>query len=134
MNTILRALVATAAAMLLAAGCATEGYEEPTLAEKLAQRGYAVGQPVEQLKDYLINGWNSVDRNNVIITVGASRNYLVSVRNPCEGLRSAERLAFTTTVGNLTDFDKLMVRGGGGLLEQCFIESIHELEKIDRAD
>ena len=34
-----------------------------------------------------------------------------------------------TTVGDLTDKDNLVVRGGGRYLENCYIDTIHELVK-----
>jgi len=67
--------------------------------------------------DGRITGWSSVDQQNVILNVGASENYLVTVRSNCDGLRSAERLAFSTVIGDLTDKDKLVVRGSGRYLE-----------------
>jgi len=123
-----RVLTAIMSSGLLLA-CASAPAEPETLQQALAKRGYVIGDPVERLHDYRINGWNSVDRTHVILTVGASDRYLVSLRNPCDGLRSAEHLAFTTTVGKLTKFDKLFVRDPGGFVETCLVDTMHELKR-----
>jgi len=98
----------------------------------MAERGYTIEQPVKRLRDYRINGWSSVDQRNVILNIGASDNYLVTVRRSCDGLRSAEHLAFSTIIGDLTDKDKLIVRGSGRYLEHCYIDTIRPLKKIKR--
>jgi len=116
----------------LAVACANSTYQEVPLEEKLAQRGYAIGESVKRINDYQINSWNSVDRKHVIINFGASRNYLVTLRTSCDGLLDATLLSFSTTVGFLTDKDKLLVRDGGHHLLQCYISTIHELEKVKR--
>lgn len=120
--------------LFMLAGCATKSPESIPLEERLAKRGYSIGEPVKQIRDYRINSWSGVDRYNVILNVGASKTYLVTVRSPCEGLRSAEHLAFSTTVGELTDKDKLVVRSPGRYLEHCFIDTIYEIEKTSKND
>ena len=116
--------------VLIVAACAGSPPESVPLDERLAKRGYIIAEPVKRLQDYRINGWNSVDRYNVILIVGASLTYLITVRSPCDGLNSAGNLAFSTTIGDLTDNDKLLVRSTGGYIEHCYIDKIHLLEKI----
>lgn len=116
----------------LAVACANSTYQEPPLQEKLAQRGFAMGQQVKRINDYQVNSWYSVDRKHVIINFGASRNYLLTLRTSCDGLLDAELLSFSTTVGFLTDKDKLLVRDDGHHILQCYIRTIHELEKVER--
>jgi hypothetical protein len=132
MKHLYRNIVAGMIVPLLVVACAGQPPESIPLEERLAERGYTMGEQVKRIRDYRINGWNNVDRYNVIMNVGASKNYLVTVRSPCDGLRSAEHLAFSTTVGALTDKDKLVVRGSGRYLEQCYIDTIHLLEKADK--
>lgn len=132
MSHLFRNILIGAVTLLLATACAIEPHEPVPLEEKLAKRGYTIGEQVTRIREYRINGWNDVDRQNVIMNVGASKNYLVTVRSPCDGLRSAVNLAFSTTVGDLTDKDKLLVRGTGGHLEHCYIDTIHTLEKIEK--
>lgn len=117
-------------AFLMLLACASAPPESIPLKEKLAKRGYVIGEPVKRLRDYRINGWNSIDRRSVIMIVGASKHYLVTLRSPCDGLTSAEHLAFSTTIGDLTDKDKLVVRSAGRYLEQCYIDKIYPLSRI----
>ena len=134
MNHVFRNIIAGAITLLVAVAGATEPYEPVPFEERLAKHGYAVGEQVKRIRDYRINGWSSVDQYNVIMNVGVSKRYLVTVRNPCEGLRSAEHLAFNTTVGTLTDKDKLIVRGDGRYLEHCYIDTIHKLVKTNKSE
>jgi len=52
------------------------------------------------------------------------------MRTSCDGLLNAGLLSFSTTVGFLTDKDRLLVRNSGRYVSHCFIKTIHELEKI----
>ena len=115
--------------LLLVCACASEPPKTVPLEQRLAKQGYSMGQQVKRITDYRINGWSSLDRFNIIFNVGAAKNYLITVRIPCDGLLTAEHVAFSTTIGDLTDKDKLVVRGGGRHLESCFIDTIHKLEK-----
>ncbi len=130
MNHAFRKTAISIIALLLISACAGQPPESVPLDERLAKHGYTLGQQVKRITDYRINGWNSMDRFSVIMNVGASKNYLIMVRNPCDGLRSAEHIVFSTTIGDLTDKDKLVVRGDGRYLESCYIDTIHELTRI----
>jgi hypothetical protein len=130
MQTVFQNMVTAAIFLLVAGACASSFTDSVPLEERLFKRGFVIGQPVKRIKEYKINGWNSLDRRHVTISIGASRSYLVTLRDNCDGLRSAETIAFNTTVGGLTDWDTLLVRGSGRYLERCYIESIHALRKI----
>lgn len=131
-RTMAAALVAALAAFV--AGCASTG-EPASLEARLAERGYVLGKTVDRIRQYRLNGWNYLDRTHVIIHTGPSRRQLVTLRNTCNNLGSVEVLAFTTTTGDLTRFDKAIIRGSGGIREECVIESIHELDKLpDKSD
>jgi len=132
MKTLSKTITAGYIGLLLAAGCAGKSTQPIPLDKKLSQRGYVVDTPVRKILEYRINGWNSIDRLHLIITSGVSDHYLVTLRNPCDELSSAETIAFSTTVGNLTDMDKLLVRGHGNFLQRCYIKTIHTLSKIKK--
>jgi len=102
---------------------------ETTLDEKLAQRGYTLGEQVRSVINFQVSGWNSVDHKHVIMNFGASRYYLLTLRTSCDGLLSATLINFSTTAGSLTDTDKLLVRNDSHHLSQCYIKTIHELKK-----
>jgi len=116
------------------AACTSSPPETVPLEEKLAQRGFAIGQPVRRVINFQLSGWSTVDRKHVIMNFGASRNYLVTLRTSCDGLRSATMITFSTTIGSLTDNDKVLVRNDSHHLSQCYISTIHELEKINQPD
>ena len=116
----------------LAGACTSNPPDPVPLEEKVAKLGYTIGQPVKRINNYQINSWNSVDLKHVIINFGASRNYLLTLRTSCDGVLSADLLSFSTTVGFLTDKDKLLVRNSGRHVSHCFIKTIHELEKIKK--
>lgn len=111
------------------AGCATATDEPASLADKLETRNYLLGEEVDRIRNYRINGWNHVDDWHVIITAGVREKYLLSLRNRCPELRSASHMAFSTTAGNLTDFDEVMVTGPGGFVDHCYIDKIYKLAK-----
>jgi len=119
---------------LMVDACASRPADPVPLEEILAQRGFAIGQPVKRINNYQINSWNSVDLKHVIMNFGASRNYLLTLRTSCDGVLSAATISFSTTVGFLSDRDKLLVRDSGQHVAHCYISTIHELEKIKRTD
>lgn len=115
----------------LTAACAGTPAEPVTLEQKLEQKRYSLGEPVERIRDYRLTGWNSVDDEHLIIHTGPSRSYLLTLRTPCHNLRSAEDIALSTTVGSLTRLDKVIVRSRpDGFTEHCLIEEMNELERL----
>jgi hypothetical protein len=130
MKTVVITAVAGLAAGLLLSACNSQPPRQVPVSEKVANRGYSMGEQVKRINDFQINSWNYIDRRNAIIYVGASRYYLITTRRPCDGLTETDNLAYSTTVGNLTDKDKLLVRRDSGRVESCFIETIYELKKV----
>jgi hypothetical protein len=114
--------------------CATGPAEPESLADKLKARNYIFGEPVERIRNHRINGWNRIDDRHVIIKAGVSDDYLLVLRNPCMNLSSAMELAFTSTAGALTEFDKLMVSGPGGYVDRCYIHEMYKINRIEMAD
>jgi hypothetical protein len=110
-------------------GCATSAEAPLTLYQMLDERELRLAEPVDRIYDYRISGWNYLDREHLILLDGASRKYLVTLKNPCHGLQSSEVIAHTSTVSTLTTFDKFLVRDVGGIVDQCYIQSLHRLEK-----
>ena len=101
--------------------CAGTPGQRPTLEQKLAKQSYQLGEPVERIQQWRLDSWAYLDREHVIMQTAPSAYYLVSLKNTCHGLSTAEDIAFTTTSSQLTRFDKLLVKGSGGLNEQCYI-------------
>jgi hypothetical protein len=118
--------------IVLLAGCAGQPKEETTLEEKLAAKGYALGGQVTSVRDWNLNGWVYVDDRHFIMESGVRDRYLVTLRQRSLELGSAINLAFSTTVGSLTDKDKVILRGAGGFRETLMIESLHALARIEK--
>jgi hypothetical protein len=98
----------------------------------LAERGYTTGEEVRDIKQYRINGWQSLDDRHVIIETGPASRYLLTLMTRCDNLRTAETIGFSTTTGNLTTFDKLVVRGTSGIVRDCPITTIQELHRTEK--
>ncbi|MGA9572416.1 MAG: DUF6491 family protein [Lysobacterales bacterium] len=118
--------------VLMLVSCASQAPVSVPLEEKLAQQGFTLGEQVNKVINFQVSGWNNVDRKHVIMNFGASRNYLVTLRTSCNSLLGATVISFSTTVGMLTDNDKLLVRDSSQHIAQCYISTIHELEKIKK--
>ena len=126
------AAVAVSAAALF--GCASSGPAadgKPSLQSLLAERGFKLGKEVSSIEDYRINGWNGVDSQHLIFDAGPGRNYLVTTQMPCNGLLSAEQIAFTSTLNPLSRLDKLLVQDAG-FTTNCPIKELHALDKIEK--
>ena len=130
-GTVLRFMIGSLM-MLLAGACTNNPPMDVPVGDKLADLGYVLGPQVKRINNFKVNGWNMVDRSNVIIFVSASYSYLVTTRIPCDGFLETEHLNYSTTTGKLTDKDKLLVRRTSGHVQSCFIDTLFELEKTNK--
>ena len=55
--------------------------------------------------------WRAVSRDELILWSSPSRPYLVKIWRPHTGLRFAESIGVTSTVGRITKFDSVIVGG-----------------------
>ena len=125
--TLLLALASVASTSLAVASSTTADWQQ-----KLEKSGYRITDETAEILNYELNGWNALDDRHLTISTGPGKRYLVTFRSPCRELRGTETIAFSNTVNRLTKFDKAIVRSTGGITEQCYIESIHLLEKIPK--
>jgi hypothetical protein len=116
------------------AACASTSQTSLTLDQKLAEKGYVMGEQVRRIQNWNLNGWSYVDDEHFIMNSGVRDHYLVALRSPSYDLRSAINIAFTSTVGSLTDTDKVIVKAPGGFAQTFLIESLHKLEKKPPSD
>lgn len=125
--TLLGIMIAT----LLAGACATSQHEKKPLEEKLADQNFTLGEQIDRIQDYRIDGWYYLDDYNVVFRGGPSAYYLLSFNQRCVNLRGAHTIGFSTTAGRVTRFDQLLVRADGSGLppEKCLIQSIHRVNK-----
>ncbi len=121
------------ATLLLAlASAATASVAATDWQQRLEKSGYRITDETAEILNYQLNGWNALDDRHLTINTSPGKRYLITLRSPCRELRNNEVIAFSNTVNRLTRFDKAIVRGAGGITENCFIESIHVLEKITK--
>jgi hypothetical protein len=132
MNAVFRWTVMPICACALAA-CATSAQRPPTLEELLAEHDYRLGEPVERIYNYRIDGWNYLDREHLILRDGARRKYLVTLVRQCNGLANSEVIAHTSTISSLTRHDKFLVRDAGRFVDDCYVKSLHKLEALEAA-
>jgi hypothetical protein len=100
------------------------------LQERLTKLGYARGEAVDKVQNYRVDGWNYLDDKHIMIYAGPSVRYLISTQISCSDLSSAEHIGFSSTANSLTKFDKIVVRGAGGMIRNCPIDAIHQLTSL----
>jgi len=112
--------------------CAAQSELGMSLEEKLVARNFELGESVDRIRKYNINGWSVLDSTHIILNAGASDHYLVNLRRRCDDLNSAIDIAFTSTAGNLTRADRIIVNGPGNFTNHCYILSFTRLYKNKR--
>lgn len=126
----MRITLITSAAMIVGA-CTTAPAERVSVEQKLGEKDYRIVEEIDRIQDYRIHGWNYIDDHHVIFQGGPSDYYLLTFNQPCLNLRGASTIAFSTTLGRVTTFDKVLVRDRTGLPpEECLIREMHRLQKL----
>lgn len=105
---------------------------EKNLSTKLGELGYEQGESVDRVEHYRVNGWNYIDDQHIVIYAGPGSRFLITTLNLCRDLSTAENIGFTTTSSSVTKFDKLVVRGVGGIPQNCPITQINKLTKTEK--
>lgn len=129
MRKLLYSTVLAGLSLALAACVSTS--EQPSLEQRLSDRGYRQGEAIRDIQNYRLNGWNYLDSKHLIIDTGPSQRYLVSLRIPCHELSTVETIGFTNTAGQLTKFDSILLRDSAGIRRDCPIDNIYKLEKTE---
>lgn len=133
---ILRNLLVVSLTVILSA-CATTVPEPPTPAQMAADKGYELGEPIEKIMNYRLDGWNYVNPYALIIHSGANKNHLVTLRDRCHELSTADVIATTSTGSAMrAKFDAIIVSLDGSRpsgstrnTRKCYIESIYTMTK-----
>ncbi|MEH6558384.1 MAG: DUF6491 family protein [Oceanicoccus sp.] len=137
---ITRILTLSLTAMLFACASSTPA---PTPPAQLAQdRGYELGEPVDKIMNYRLDRWNYINPQAVIIHSGVNRDHLVTLRDRCHELMSAEVIATTSTGSAMrARFDAIIVSLDGSRptnsasnTRKCYIDSIYAISKIKKSD
>ena len=124
-----RIIISQLALVFVFTSCSNQPKESIPVEEQLSYKGYHIVQQVQHVKNYHLHNSISMDTSNVIINAGASRHYLITFLPPCEELRYAPGLSFSTVNGNLTDQDRLVFLPTPTKVEYCSIHNIYLLEK-----
>lgn len=103
---------------------------EASLEQRLAERGYVIGDSAQSVRSYRIDGWSVVDDRHIIINSKPRHGYLLTLGPHCSEARHAYTIGFTTKAGGLSPLDKLVLRGANGFLQQCTIQEIQELNPV----
>ena len=118
MKPALVAIASFAALVACAGGAARRG------AAAIEEYQPYVGSPVASAHFFRLDGWAAVDDTHVVIYTTVNTAYLVSVYGPCPELAFTNRLGVTSTNGEISHFESLLVRGQ----QRC---PIAELRLID---
>lgn len=110
--------------------CTGTSTEQPSIEERLAERGYLIGPGDQRLLNYTINGWSSVDDEHLIIRSSVDDEYLIELMGPCINLSSAIFVGFSSPTSRVDSFGEVLVDSPGIGRERCNIEDIHRLEDV----
>lgn len=110
----------------LALGACSSVPRQETVSKELTRYQPYVGAPVTEFSTLKgINGWNSIDREHLVIFLGVDDAYLLTVAAPCMNLDFTNAVAFRTrTPSMLTRFDNVYV----GDRETCPITEIRPID------
>lgn len=104
------------------------------LQQAITDLGFVAKDPVQQVTDWSLYNWRSVDDHAVIIWVDAFHPYLFTLRERCPALGFAQSIGVSNT-GSIIDakFDAILVPNPPGGGESCYIDEIYPLEKIKKS-
>jgi hypothetical protein len=122
-------------ACLLVAACSGTGSppeEGKSVEELLAEKDLRIVEQMNTLVAFNIHSWLYVNQRNVVLRDGPSKHYLVELNLPCQNLRFAREIAFTSFGRTLRNTDYLIVTDAPGNLERCFMKNFYRLEKMEK--
>lgn len=129
------ALVIPFAFMLLSA-CQLQGdngtysqQQERELATALDKMKLSVGEPVTNVFNFTIKGFQTINETSLVLDNGIKDQYLLKFDAPCIGLRYTISVALISNGSVLRSFDYILVNVPGNPQEQCRIKDIYKLAK-----
>jgi hypothetical protein len=121
--------VLTLALTIYAASVGADAAAKPTAVEQLlATHGYQQSESVKAIRSYRITNWTVLDDQHVVLTTEPEQDYLITLTSPCQGLAVAPAIGFSSTAGDLTPLDKLVIQGDV-VKTQCPIRRINQLKR-----
>lgn len=100
------------------------------LGQALERLQLVLGEDVENVANFRLNGWSRIDTTHLMVTAGLHDHYLLTLLQPCFGLDYAFRIAIESRSTLLTRFDDVVVSGIHDGPERCRIERIQRLEDL----
>ena len=74
-----------------------------------------------------IASWRVIDRNHLVVSISANRNYLLTLRGVCHGLNHSRSLGISSSNNTAyAGFDYITADG-----QRCAIEAISKLTKAE---
>ena len=125
-------------ASLILSGCTSTSQPKTPLTpeQAAAKKGYEIVKPVKQVRDYMLDGWNYIDKQNLLMHSTPSKSYLLTFKRRCHDLNNQEHIAFETRTGVLmAGLDAIKVPPQrGGIAVPCYIDQIFLLKKAAKED
>jgi hypothetical protein len=112
------------------AASASPAAQSKSLDERLADRDYRIGEEVERVVDYRIDGRVYLDSSHLVVPDGSSKNYLVTLTDSCSGLHSNRIIVRARTTGQLAANDRLLIKHEGRTVDHCYVKTIHGLDNL----
>lgn len=113
-------LAACASTITMSNDDRTKAYAEYIVTEKL--------ESMNRITSFRYNGFSSLSDENIILSTGVNRYYLITFRSRCFNLRQANIIEVHNSGSSLqTKFDSVSVLQQTGISTKCFIEQIHKL-------
>jgi len=104
-----------------------------TVESQLMELQFQVGDPVERIYDFRVDGWKFLDKKNLLMHGGDSQSYLVTLKPSCNGLSLPTSLLvpLASKQGTLTKNDRFQVRNKENTIDYCRVNLIHDLVPIE---
>ena len=82
-----------------------------------------------------INGWSYIDERHILVRASGSEQYLLTMRSSCRGVRHANAIALSNSMGRLcpNDFGRITYRDMG-MRESCHIDNVERVAGKDEAE
>lgn len=115
---------------LLLTGCSgwpAQPENNQTLEEKVAERGFQIGEETSRTSGFNLRSWDYLDSTHIIVRTSVSRYYLVHFRTPCHSLRFSSRIGYSSYAhGSLSRMDQIYA--DRDWRDRCSIKEIFKLE------
>jgi hypothetical protein len=73
--------------------------------------------------------WTPINNTNLILWASRTQPYHLTLTPPCNGLRFANVIGFSSRTGRLCTMDAVLLDNGPGLPERCLIQQIITLDE-----